>query len=413
MPVVAGEALLSSKMSHTSLLLLPHPPSEVSFDSLKFAYGRTLTEVLTELSQISSSEPSSLQNNVSLDIAVASNVSSYAGLQKFFGLMYRLTCVISTEKCIDIQYDNDVDVRVTFIDYANKNRPHGGSSGPGARFVSLAGLARREEPWNRVFSVKNETGERLLKDFLKLHDSFSLDTARNYAITRVPGATIESKNDETLSVGQWSHHLSVAVGGTFDHLHAGHKLLLTMTALVLDPIYRSDSSEERYLTIGITGDDLLKDKRFADELETWEERQGFVKRFLLEFLSFLSPRNILKTSTTITNSQERGREVRDTLESGLQIRYKEIFDPYGPTIADPQITALVVSIETRAGGKAVNDKRTGKGWQPLEVFEVDVVDADEDKEGDEGPQDGFESKISSTEIRARIHRRKESESAKS
>lgn len=35
----------------------------------------------------------------------------------------------------------------------------------------------------------------------------------------------------------------VAVGGTFDHLHAGHKILLTMTAL----------STRKSLIVGVTG----------------------------------------------------------------------------------------------------------------------------------------------------------------
>lgn len=35
----------------------------------------------------------------------------------------------------------------------------------------------------------------------------------------------------------------VAVGGTFDHLHAGHKILLTMTALL----------SEKSMVVGVTG----------------------------------------------------------------------------------------------------------------------------------------------------------------
>lgn len=36
------------------------------------------------------------------------------------------------------------------------------------------------------------------------------------------------------------------------------------------------------------------------------------------------------------------------------INYTRIADPYGPTITDRKISALVISHETRAGGKAVN-----------------------------------------------------------
>jgi phosphopantetheine adenylyltransferase len=55
------------------------------------------------------------------------------------------------------------------------------------------------------------------------------------------------------------------------------------------------------------------------------------------------------------------------------------------------------------------DKRVEKGWPPLEVFEVGVLDAQPGAE-DEGDgtgaagvaQDTFESKISSTKIRQRL-----------
>ena len=82
----------------------------------------------------------------------------------------------------------------------------------------------------------------------------------------------------------------------------------------------------------------------------------------------------------------------------------EILDPYGPTITDPDITALVISAETRAGGEAVNNKRRDRNWPALEVFTVDVLDTEES----ELPQDpdmrsqDFQSKLSSTEIRSRL-----------
>ena len=66
---------------------------------------------------------------------------------------------------------------------------------------------------------------------------------------------------------------------------------------------------------------------------------------------------------------------------------------------------IVASISWRSGGKAVNDKRKEQGWQELDVFEVDVLDAD-DPDSDvatssrqaEAAQ-AFQNKLSSTEIR--------------
>ncbi len=86
--------------------------------------------------------------------------------------------------------------------------------------------------------------------------------------------------------------------------------------------------------------------------------------------------------------------------SSITIECVEIQDPFGPTITDEDVTALVVSGETRSGGQAVNDKRTEMGWKALEVFEIDVLDAQESTEGP-SKTDDFASKISSTAIRKR------------
>ncbi|KAI7536330.1 hypothetical protein KC331_g11545, partial [Hortaea werneckii] len=93
---------------------------------------------------------------------------------------------------------------------------------------------------------------------------------------------------------------------------------------------------------------------------------------------------------------------------GLAVKCTEIQDPFGPTITEEQISALIISAETRSGGKAVNDKRKEKGWKDLEVFEVEVLDAE--AEG-QGVKEGFEGKLSSTAIREKIARKVKGESA--
>src|SRR5271155_5418504 len=100
-----------------------------------------------------------------------------------------------------------------------------------------------------------------------------------------------------------------------------------------------------------------------------------------------------------------------------------INNPFGPTVTDAAITALVISAETRAGGTAVNDRRRAQGWAPLDIFEVDVLAAcpeggeagqeatpaadDDDDDDDDGhprphPVPGFDGKIGSTAIRQRL-----------
>lgn len=398
--------------SSQCLLLLPSLPSDLSLNSLRVAYGPALTRVFQELARFPANQDARYAD-VTLSVAVAYNGHSrpgYTNLQRIFAAMYRLTCIITTELSIDVQFNNDINIQILLLNSAPIAQSTSNTLGASRGFANLADFANSQRAWSQIYSIESESGEDLLKEVLRPRDLSTPGVQQHFAIIRVPGGlTMKIASNEASEklpdVADFRNlHRSVAVGGTFDHLHAGHKLLLTMTALVLEPNNESDTYNERCLTIGITGDDLLKNKKYRDELETWEQRQDAVQFFVLEFLLSLSAKNVLKDSKSVSNPQVQGREIQNELQSGLRIKYKEIFDPFGPTLTDPKITALVISAETRAGGKAVNDKRTEKDWCALEVFEVDVLDAT-DGEEDLGHSD-FESKISSTEIRSKIHERR-------
>ncbi|CAK0805614.1 unnamed protein product, partial [Prorocentrum cordatum] len=62
----------------------------------------------------------------------------------------------------------------------------------------------------------------------------------------------------------------VVLGGTFDHLHAGHKVLLSVAAALATAS----------LTVGVSGDPLLVGKQEAVVLEPWDERAAAVASFL-------------------------------------------------------------------------------------------------------------------------------------
>jgi len=192
------------------------------------------------------------------------------------------------------------------------------------------------------------------------------------------------------------NHVAVAVGGTFDHLHMGHKLLLTLSAFVLGRRQSTDlASSSSVLTVGITGDALLVNKKYAEHLESWRHRQESVHGFLSSLLDFGPPHDGRIRVWEINAPGPNGHAVHASFPFGLTIRYVEIWDPFGPTVTDQGMTALVLSLETRSGGAAVNSKREAQGWAPLEVFEVAVLDASEDDSQD----DTFQSKVSSTAIR--------------
>jgi len=196
-------------------------------------------------------------------------------------------------------------------------------------------------------------------------------------------------------------HTTVAVGGTFDHLHAGHKLLLTATALLLQPSSSTESAPRR-LIVGITGDELLKNKKYAEYLGSWKQRQESVVDFLMTLLYFSRPEVESDVETlSFDKPVVNGRAIHTCIkQAAITIECVEIQDPFGPTITDESVSALVVSGETRSGGALVNQKRQEKGWKTLEVYEVDVLDAQEDEQPS-STNDAFAAKISSTAIRKR------------
>jgi len=390
------------------LLLLPPAPSPPTFTALKAAYGLSLSSILTELSRSTGTG-----GGVILDVALPCDhlyvkhdqprSSTYGTTQRLVAGLYKLICVISAKESIDVEDAEGIDPRLLLLAYPRNgksdqaliSRPELDTQGP---IIDIPTLASCSRPWDTIYAVESEEGEQILRNFLS-----SRPQDRN--IHRVPGGIVHvSAQDDATSAAPPSapgkKHHSVAVGGTFDHLHIGHKLLLTMFALALDPAPDAADTEQS-LTIGITGDELLKNKKFADFLESWSRRQQGVHDFMSSILDFGPKEDGRVVTKELTAPGPNGHAVHVTFPSKLVIKYVEIWDPFGPTITDESISALVISAETRAGGNAVNSKRGDRGWPALEVFEVDVLDAEE-QDGDveqARADDGFQSKISSTEIR--------------
>ncbi len=143
-------------------------------------------------------------------------------------------------------------------------------------------------------------------------------------------------------------------------MHSGHKILLTMAAWL---------SRDK-LIVGLTDDELLKNKKFKDQLEDLRTRTSKV----LEFLS--------------------------NLKKDLDYQLVPINDVFGPTGTDPNIQALVVSYESKAGSEMIKTERERKNLPPLDTFIIDVVGENGNVEGEEI----VTAKLSSTAIRERLAR---------
>jgi phosphopantetheine adenylyltransferase len=406
----------SQKPVRRALLLLPPAPSPPSYAALKAAYNSPLFTVLKELAR----SPRKPQESTLLEIALPCphlyghlddpRGLHYATTQQLVADLYKLICITASREAIDTEDSEGVDARVILVAYPRDGqltKPLPDSTaeqelqGPA---IDIHTLARSSRSWDTVYSVESEEGERVLKSFLSLSKT-------QIPVSRVRGGIVSVEAPEPVSSADKTdtstNHLSVAVGGTFDHLHIGHKLLLTMFAFMLGR--RQESTPEAtpsVLTVGITGDALLVNKKFAEHLESWEERQQSTHEFLSSILYFGPPDDERIHVEEIKEPGPNGHAVHVSYPFGLTIRYVEIWDPFGPTITDKDITALVLSLETRSGGAAVNSKRSEQGWGPLEVFEVAVLDASEEDSIDET----FQSKLSSTEIRRKRSERVQSRS---
>lgn len=143
----------------------------------------------------------------------------------------------------------------------------------------------------------------------------------------------------------------VAVGGTFDRLHAGHRLLLAVTAVVATEA----------IFVGITADQLLASKLNRELLEPYAAREAAA----VDYMRGINPR--------------------------LRVVAGPLVDPKVPPIAatDASFDAIVVSEETIPGALEINRVRAGLGFAPLAVVVVGLVAP--------GRQ---AAKLSSTDLRA-------------
>jgi len=143
----------------------------------------------------------------------------------------------------------------------------------------------------------------------------------------------------------------VGLGGTFDHFHEGHKFLLK-TALSI-----SELTE-----IGLTSQDLLKNKKYSSKLEDYETRKENLKSYISS-IADLNRVNIVE----ISNWSD--------------------MDKYAQ---DPEYDGLVVSQETYDNALKLNENRMKKGLKPLVLIVIPLL------------KDENSNKISSTSIREKI-----------
>lgn len=124
----------------------------------------------------------------------------------------------------------------------------------------------------------------------------------------------------------------IGLGGTFDHLHEGHRRLLEVAFSIGEKII-----------IGLAKGELLSGKKFRNVLQSFETRK----------------------ETLVKYATSRGRE------NDMEI--VPLTDPFGPAITSPQINMHVSSEETIDMARKINIERKKRGLEPLILVVVPMV----------------------------------------
>ncbi|KAI9896341.1 hypothetical protein N3K66_008513 [Trichothecium roseum] len=385
----------------SSLLLLPSPPSPPTRATLRAAYHATLEPVLQRLSESPDSK---------LIVALVAPMAE-AQWQPFQSLLAGVYSLIAS---LQAKHDTSADVTVIPVQHKYGDKYAVDRISPPKlstiRDLGAFSESKHQGRWKYIFHPSCELGYGVLNTFLETAERTHHFLQSN--IIALPGGislkeVVQTPRSDTGPASALQKYHTVCLGGTFDHLHVGHKLLLQGALLMLKVSPQRDNPDPTVLIAGVTGDALLTKKQFAAELEPWNVRARAVLSVIATALAEPLPDTVI-SDTAEDRKIGDNEEVQAKFDNGsILVRCVNIPDPFGPTISEEGCDAIVVSGETRSGGKAINDKRAGKGWRPLDVYEIDVLDAtvaeDDDADGSDGSLtrqlEDFSAKISSTEIR--------------
>jgi len=128
------------------------------------------------------------------------------------------------------------------------------------------------------------------------------------------------------------------MGGTFDVLHRGHRLLLKKALEV-----------GKNVTIGVTSDAFARELHKPHKIDPFESRK-------------MELQNLLRNWGVLSRS-----------------RIVRLDDRFGPTITTSRIQAIVVSKRTVKTAYEINRRRRLRDLKPLAIVAIDLIQAQDRK----------------------------------
>jgi pantetheine-phosphate adenylyltransferase len=125
---------------------------------------------------------------------------------------------------------------------------------------------------------------------------------------------------------------TVAVGGTFDEFHRGHRAMLEKAFEVGERVQ-----------IGLCSDDFVQRMKKPHDIAPFAVR-------LEELRSFLTKKGWVERAEIVP-----------------------LYDALGPAATSKRIEAIVVSRETESAATEINEKRRANKLPPLKIFTIDMV----------------------------------------